>query len=321
MAETGENEARDLGEDFTQSLVREKETRARTIKPMPMSGLSQIGIRARKVAEGLLSGQHQSNQFGQNIEFSDYREYVPGDDLRHIDWRAYGRTDRLYIKRFEAETAMRAVIVMDVSRSMLYGEGPQQKIQYGADLAAAIATLIILQKDSAGLALYDEELRYWLAPSGTPEQLRHIYNALETCRPNNKTLTGPTLEFIAARMSRRGFLILISDFWDKAEETLSGLSHFAGRGFEVLVFHLLTREEVEFPFLGSMEIEGLEEKEPLETEGRSIREAYRTRLADHQEQLRSGCAKLAIDYTQIITDQPVDLALRQVLAQRRRTSG
>jgi uncharacterized protein (DUF58 family) len=310
-------EKSDLLDSLAESLLKEKDRRARVVKPLPMAGLSQIGIRARRVAEGLLSGQHQSNQFGQNIEFSDYREYVPGDDLRHVDWRAFGRCDRLYIKRFEAETAIKGVVVLDVSKSMLYGEGEKQKIQFGADLSAAIATLLVLQKDSVGLALYDEELRYWLAPAGTPEQLRRIYSALENCRPQKKTLTGSTLHFIAQHLHRRGFLILISDFWDKVPEALAGLSHFAHRGFEVLVFHLLTREEIEFPFLGSLEIEGLEDPNILETEGRSIRDAYRRRFKEHQESLKAGCSKLGVDYNLIVTDETPMRALTRVLSRRR----
>lgn len=313
--------AEDVLGTLSESLLKEKDRRARVVKPMPMAGLSTIGIRARKVAEGMLSGQHESRQFGQNIEFADYREYVPGDDLRHIDWRAFGRCDRLYIKRFEAETAVRAVITLDVSRSMLYGDGPRQKMQYGAELAAAISTLLITQKDSVGLALYDEELRYWLAPVASPEQLRRIYNALELARPQWKTKTGSTLQFLAQRIRRRGFLILISDFWDKVEETLSGLSHFAHRGFEILVFHLLTPEEVEFPFLGSLEVEGMEEMTPLETEGRNIRESYRRRLEEHREALRAGCFKLGIDYSPIVTDEPAQRALTRVLSRRRRVTG
>jgi uncharacterized protein (DUF58 family) len=307
----------DLLESLTESLLKEADRRARVVKPMPMAGLSQIGIRARRVAEAMLSGQHQSNQFGQNIEFSDYREYVPGDDLRHVDWRAYGRSDRLYIKRFEAETAIRAVVTLDVSKSMLYGHGEQQKIQYGAEMAAAIATLLILQKDSVGLALYDEELSFWLAPAATPEQLRRVYNALENCRPQRKTLTGSTLHFIAQHLHRRGLLILISDFWDNVDETLKGLSHFALRGFEVLVFHILTREEADFPFLGSLEIEGLEDPEVLETDGRSIRDAYRKRLGEHRETLKAGCFKLGLDYSPVITDEPPHRALLRVLSRRR----
>lgn len=311
-------EKEDILTTLTESLMRDKDERARTIKSMPMAGLSQIGIRARRVAEGMLSGQHQSNQFGQNIEFSDYREYVPGDDLRHVDWKAYGRSDRLYIKRFEAETAIRAVVVLDVSKSMLFGEGEKQKIQYGADLAAAIATLLISQKDSIGLALFDEELRYWLAPAATPEQLRRIYNTLENARPQRNTVTGSTLRFIGKHMERRGFLILISDFWDKLDETLSGLSHFANRGFEVLVIHLLTREELEFPFLGSLQIEGLEDTIPLETEGRNVREAYQKKLNEHSEALKAGCFRMGLEYELVITDEPANRSLTRVLSRRRR---
>ena len=300
------------------NTLRQRDQSARKVSPMGSSGLTQIGIRAKRVAESILSGQHQSNQFGQNIEFADYREYVPGDDLRTIDWRVYGRSDRYYIKRFEEETAIRGILVLDVSKSMLYGEGPCQKIQYGADLAAAIATVLVAQKDAVGLALYDEELRYWLAPTSSPEQLQRVYTALENCRPLNRTATGSTLQFIAGNQQRRGFLILISDFWDDVDETLAGLNHFAARRFEVLVFHLLTREEVEFPFLGSLEIEGLEEKEPLETDGRAIRDGFRKRLEEHQEKLKKGCSRLGIDYNLVVTDEPAQRALTRVLSNRRR---
>jgi len=310
-----------MAEEEKESPARsltQKDARARTLTPLNAPGLTRIGLRARRVAESILSGQHTSNQFGQNIEFADYREYVPGDDLRRIDWRVFGRSDELFIKRYEEETAIRAVVVLDISKSMLYGEEDKRKIQYGADLAAGVATVLIAQKDAVGLALYDEELRYWLAPLSSPEQLRRIYNALERCRPQMNTQTGPVLHFIAQRLQRRGFLILISDFWDNVEETLVGLNHFASRRFEVLVFHLLTREEVEFPFLGSLEIEGLEEKEPLETEGRSIRDGYTKRLKEHREQIKAGCSRLGIDYNQVVTDEPVQRALTRVLSNRRR---
>lgn len=298
-----------------------REDRARNLQMPSMSGVSQVGIQARRVTEGMLSGQHSSHQYGQNIEFSDYREYVPGDDLRHIDWRAYGRSDRYYIKRFEAETAVRSVIMLDVSKSMLYGEGSMNKMQYGADLAAAIATLLITQKDSAGLALFDEELRYWLEPVASPEQLRRIYRALEQCRPQNKTQTGSTLQYVAQHFKRRGFLILISDFWDDIEQTLRGLNHFAHRRFEVLVFHILHPDEVDFPFLGSLEIKGLEEG-VLETEGgRHIQKAFVERHMKQREDLKSGCTRLGVDYNLITTDEPLQRSLLRVLSTRRRVRG
>ena len=307
-------------EKLEQSLM-DRDNRARSIKMPPLSGVSQIGIQARRVTEGLLSGQHTSHQYGQNIEFSDYREYVPGDDLRHIDWRAYGRSDRYYIKRFEEETAVRAVIMLDVSKSMLFGEGDQHKMQYAVDLAASIATLLISQKDSAGLALYDDELRFWLEPVSSPEQLRRIYRSLEQVRPQNKTQTGPTLQYVAKHFKRRGFLILISDFWDDVEETLKGLNHFAHRRFEILLFHILHPDEVEFPYLGSLEIKGLEEG-MLETEGgRHIQKAFVERHRLQREELKSGCTRLGVDYNLITTDEPLQRSLLRVLSSRRRIRG
>ncbi|MCA9412013.1 MAG: DUF58 domain-containing protein [Candidatus Omnitrophica bacterium] len=304
-----------------EKVLQTDSDRARRIQMPSLSGVSQVGIQARRVAEGLLSGQHSSRQFGQNIEFSDYREYVPGDDLRHIDWRAYARSDRYYIKRFEAETAVRACIMLDVSKSMLYGEGDQHKMQYSADLAAAIATLLISQKDSVGLALFDEELRFWLEPVGSPEQLRRVYRALEQVRPQNKTQTGPTLQFVAQHFKRRGFLVLISDFWDDVEKTLKGLNHFAHRKFEVLVFHILHPDEIEFPFLGSLEIKGLEEG-VLETEGgRHIQKAFVERHMKQREDLKAGCTRLGIDYNLISTDEPLHRSLLRVLSARRQVRG
>ncbi len=298
-----------------------RDERARSIQMPQMTGVSQVGIQARRVTEGLLSGQHTSHQYGQNIEFSDYREYVPGDDLRHIDWRAYGRSDRYYIKRFEEETAVRAVVMLDVSKSMLYGEGDQHKMQYGADLAASIATLLISQKDSVGLALYDEDLSFWLEPVSSPEQLRRIYRSLEQVRPQNKTETGSTLQFVAQHFKRRGFLILISDFWDDVEQTLKGLSHFAHRRFEILLFHVLHPDEVDFPFLGSLEIKGLEEG-TLETEGgRHIQKAFVERHMRQREELKSGCTRLGVDYNLITTDEPLQRSLLRVLSSRRSVRG
>lgn len=307
-----------MADETTKPVVGGLEKRARQIKPIPITGLVQVGIRAKRVAESILSGQHTSNQFGQNIEFADYREYVPGDDVRTIDWKMYARSDRYYIKRYEEETAIRGIVALDVSRSMLYGEGEQQKMQYAADLTTSIAMLLGAQKDAVGLALYDDELRYWLSPVASPLQLTRVVEALETAIPQHGTETGSTLKFIAGHIKRRGFLILISDFWDHVEETLAGLNHFASRKFEVLVFHLLTREEVEFPFLGSLEIEGLEEKEPLETDGRAIRDGFKRRLEEHMELLKAGCSKLGIDYNLVVTDEPLTRALTRVLSNRRR---
>ena len=313
----------DMAEDDStlEKTLESQEERARKIQMAPMAGVSQVGIQAKRVTEGLLSGLHSSHQYGQNIEFSDYREYVPGDDLRHIDWRAYGRTDRYYIKRFEEETAVRAVIMLDVSKSMLYGQGNQHKMQYGADLAASISTLLIGQKDSVGLALFDEELRFWLEPVGSPEQLRRIYRSLEQVRPQSKTKTGSTLQFVAQHFKRRGFLILISDFWDDIEQTLKGLNHFAHRRFEVLVFHILHPDEIDFPFLGSLEIKGLEEG-VLETEGgRHIQKAFVERHLRQREELKSGCTRMGIDYNLISTDEPLQRSLLRVLSSRHRVRG
>jgi len=277
-----------------------------------------LGLKARTIVEGLRVGDHKSPYRGFSVEFVQHREYVPGDDIRHIDWKSYGRSERYTIKQYEQETNYTGTLLLDASKSMLYGEGDSNKLEYAKLLAATVAYLVIHQRDSAALNVFDETWRQQIPPSSQIGHLQTILRTLESTEPRDKTAIGPLLQEIAEKVRRRGLVFLISDCLDQVEGLLRGLEHLRFQGHEVTVFHVLHEDELRFPFEGMTRFEGMENVQHLLTRPHLIRPAYLRALKDYLEQLRIGCERLHCDYVLLDTSRPLGPVLAEYLASRLR---
>jgi uncharacterized protein (DUF58 family) len=219
-----------------------------TLDPHVLSRVKNLSLRARTVVDGVMAGIHPSRARGFSSEFQGHREYADGDDIRHVDWKAYGKSDRYFIKEYQDTTNLRAYLVLDCSASMAYGSGVWTKFDYASTLVASLAYLLLTQQDAAGLILFSGGTATRVSSRGTRGHLLAILNALEKRKPSGSTSTGATLQEVAATLGRKGLVILVSDLLDEPEEVLKGLKQLRSRGHEVLVFQVLDRDELEFPF-------------------------------------------------------------------------
>ncbi len=288
----------------------------RFLHPEAIRRIGRLELRARHIVEGLLTGMHRSPYFGQSVEFLQHRQYTPGDDLRHVDWKAWAKQDRLYVKQFEEETNMRCLLLVDVSASMQYGEGALNKYEYAATVAASLAYLLLKQNDSVGCVAFDSTIRAQSQLMSTRKHLNSIIKTLDANRPQNKTDTGAILREIAEASPRRGMIVLVSDLLGDVESTLRGLRLLRQRGHDVLVLHLMDDDELDFPFESPTRFEGLELPDYLNCNPRALREGYLAALDRFLTALRRGCARHAVDYALIRTSQPLDAALAAFLSHR-----
>ncbi len=288
------------------------------LEPDVLARAEALGLKARTIVEGLRAGDHRSPYRGFSVEFVQHREYVPGDDIRYIDWKSYGRSERYTIKQYEQETNFIGHILLDASRSMLYGSGATNKLEYAKLLAASLAYLIIHQRDSASLAVFDASWRSQLPPSSQSGHVQAIVSALESTQPLEKTAIAPLLHELAQKVRRRGLVFLISDCFDNVEGLLEGLRHLRFQGHEVTVFHVLHSDELGFPFEGQIRFEGMEEPKELLSRPHLIRPAYLRALRRYLEELRAGCAMQRCDYVLMDTSRPLADALTKYLASRLR---
>lgn len=287
--------------------------------PQTLARIARLDLRARAVVDGVISGMHRSPHRGSSVEFAQHRDYVPGDEIRHIDWKVYGRTDRFHIKQFEEETNLKATIVLDTSASMDYrgDRSPLSKRDYASVAAAALAALLIRQRDAVGLATFDAGVRQYIPPGGTGPHLRLLMDTLERKESRPRTAVGATFHDLAERVRRRGMILVLSDLLADPADILNGLQHFRHRKHEVVVFHVLDQDEITFPFRDAVRFEGLEEEEAVVVEPNALRKAYQAVFGEYTQALKRGCRELGMDYARITTDQPVDEALTRYLASRR----
>lgn len=289
---------------------------SRFIDPLLLAKLGNMALRARLVVEGFISGQHKSPLRGASLEFAQHREYSPGDELKSLDWKVYGRTDRYFVKQYEEETSLRATLILDSSRSMGFATAGISKFQYGSTLTAALAYLLISQQDSAGLVLFDEKIRQRIPERSGREHLRALFGALEETQPSGVTQVSRALMEVGPLLKRRGLVILISDLLDEPEHTLEALRFFRYRKHEVLVFHILDPFEQDLPAQGSFLFEDLETGEKLSCDVEVIRAEYRVLTANFQDRFLQECLKMQIDLFPMDTRTPLDLALGAVLSKR-----
>jgi uncharacterized protein (DUF58 family) len=292
------------------------------LRPDVVSRLSSMEMRARLVVEGFITGLHKSPYHGFSVEFAEHRQYMPGDEIRRIDWKVLGRTDRYYIKQFEEETNLKAYLVLDSSRSMAFrGAGPVSKLQYASYLAAAFAYLLMKQQDAVGLLTYDEELRRYLPPHSTKTYLQTILTELEKLEAANATGTGRALNLVAERLQRRGLVMVFSDLFDDPEQVITALKHFRYNQHEVILFHILDPRERDFNFGRDAIFRDMESNEEMMTQPYQIQRAYQEAMRDFIARYKKECREQRIDYVLMDTSMSFDTALYEFLNKRRKIGG
>jgi uncharacterized protein (DUF58 family) len=281
--------------------------------------LQAMPLRARWVVEGYVSGVHRSPFHGFSVEFAEHREYSPGDDLRYLDWKVFGRTDKYYLKRFEEETNLVCHLLLDVSQSMTYrsASAPMSKGDFARRAAAALAYLVLHQQDSVGLLAFDDAVRATIRPAGNPSHLKEILRAMGNLSAERKTSTGPIFHQLAERLKRRGMVVILSDLFDDVDSMLAGLKHLRHRRHDVVVMHVLDPAEIEFPFDRLALFRGLEQLPDLLADPRALRESYLAEFGRYVHKLRAGCRAEGIDYVLMRTDQSLEVTLSGFLASRR----
>lgn len=288
--------------------------------PHTLAKLHGLELRAQRIVEGYVAGLHRSPYEGFSNEFAEHREYTPGDDLRYVDWKVFGKTDKVYLKQFEEETNLVCYLLLDTSESMGYqGPGvPLSKLAYAQCAAASLAYLVLRQRDSVGLVTFDDQMRTLVRPSSTPTQFKQLLCVMEQAAGARKTATGPVFHDLAERLTRRGIVVVVSDLLDDVESMLAGLKHFRYRRHDVIVVHLMDPAELDFPFQQVTLFKGLESLGDVVTEPRSLRTAYQREVQAFLREVRSGCRAQQVDYLLVRTDQPLDMVLRTFLSARKR---
>jgi uncharacterized protein (DUF58 family) len=302
----------------------------RYLDPEILTKISRLELRARTIVEGFISGMHRSPYHGFSVEFAAHREYVPGDDIRHIDWRLFARGDRLYVKQYEEETNLRTHVLLDCSRSMAYPEhagGPagssrrggvwRNKFDYAATLAASLIYLLMHQQDACGLTLFDREIREQIAPTSQSAQLRAMIDVIERRGPEGATEMRMLFTNLAEHLRQRGLVVLISDLLTDIEEVVAGLQKLRHRRQDVIVMHVLDHDELNFPFEDNTLFEGLEQPDwHTLVDPQSLRASYLEIVQKFISRIRSACMDHGIDYVLLGTHDPLDAALSAYLAGR-----
>ena len=287
------------------------------LDPLTLASLEGLDLPARMVVEGYVAGMHPSPYHGFSVEFAEHREYVPGDDIRHVDWKVWSKTDKLYLKQYEQETNLLTYLLLDTSESMGYASGGNvTKLQYAQYIAASLSYLILQQQDSVGLVVYDDAVRRYLKPAGQPSQLKEILHLLDVTPAREKSDLGLVYNDLAERFKKRGVVVILSDLFDDPARIVTGLKHFRHRRHEVIVFHVLDPAELDFPFWDTTLFKGLEGMADILTDPHALKRAYQTELRSFLQELEKGCRMVDIDYVPLRTDQSLEVALSSYLASR-----
>jgi uncharacterized protein (DUF58 family) len=292
------------------------------LDPAVLAKLGNLSLRVRAIAEGILTGLHRSPHHGQSVEFAEHKEYTPGDEIRHIDWKAYGKFDKYYVKRFEQETNLRAYLVVDASGSMGYRGRPEAmtKLEVASALAASLAYLLFRQQDAAGLVLVGDAVRAAIPPRASASHLAPLLDALEGARPEGETRLARAVDWIIERAPRRSSVLVFSDLMDRDEKVLRKIAQLGLRRHDVTVFHVLDPAELEFPFDDPTLFLSMEDDRQVEAHGRDVRRGYLDLVGRWLEEVRRTAAEADVDYQLCRTDRPVDEVLLPFLARRERTA-
>lgn len=288
----------------------------KALDPAVLDRLSDLALVARTVVEGFMAGQHRSPFLGSSVEFAQHREYVPGDELRRVDWRVFGRNDRLVVKQFVEETNLVCHLLVDASESMGYGSLDWTKLDYARWCAASIAHLVLQARDTAGLVVFDKAYRAKVPPGNGAQQLKNILHTLEKTDPAGPTGVGDVVDWIAPKLRRRGIVCLFSDFFDDADRIVSGIKRLVHAGHEPILFQVLDPQETRFDFQGLLKLEGLEGAGVEKVDPRAIRDAYLEEIGEHNAKLARAARALSLDIVPLSTEHGVDAALSTYLAHR-----
>src|SRR5260221_718989 len=292
--------------------------RRRFLDPQVVARLAHLDVRARLVVEGFIAGMHRSPFHGFSVEFAEHRPYMPGDPLKNLDWKVWARSDRFLVKQYTEETNLRCHLLVDLSGSMGFqsARAAMSKLDYARSLSAALAYLMLHQQDAVGVMLFADEPLSYVPPRAVRSHFDVLLKTLDRLEPRGRTRLGPALHQLAERIKRRGLIVLCSDLMDRPEEVLSALQHFRHRNHEVIVFHVLDPDEVEFPYTDTATFVDLEIGERLTTEPWEIARRYRERFTAWTEQYRRQCREQRIDYVPLDTRTPFDQALLAYLEKR-----
>jgi uncharacterized protein (DUF58 family) len=296
----------------------------RFLHPATLAKLGRLDLRAKQVVEGYVSGMHKSPFFGQSVEFAQHREYVPGDDIRHLDWKVWSKTDRYYVKQFEAETNLRASLVVDTSESMIYGRekhkkaGTLNKYEYACTAAACLAYLIVRQQDSAGVVSFGWDIKQAIPPRSSLRQLDAITRVLDLSAPTaaEKTDMRRVMQRIAEATTRRRMVIIFSDLLGDREDIFKGVEMLRHLRHDVMVFHVMDDDELDFEFTGMTRFEGLEALPDLFCDPRALRQGYLEAVEEYLVEVRRGLTRMGVDYTLVRTSDYLDAVLSRVLFRR-----
>ena len=288
----------------------------RFLAPEVLARISSLELIARSVVEGFIAGLHRSPHLGFSTDFAEHRQYMPGDDLRHLDWKLLARTDRLYIKKYQGDTNTQLHILIDASASMGYGSGAVSKLQFAQYLASSLAFLGMRQHDSVGMVAFDEEVLEHVPPRSRSGHMRTVLGCIERLVPGHGTALVEQLHRTAELLTRRGVIVLISDLYEDAERVMKGLEHLRFQGNDVIVFQVLDRQELEFDFKEPVVLEDAETEEQLHVMPEVLRDEYLRQIRAHIDALRQGAARNRIDYELLRTNEPLDAALFSYLARR-----
>ncbi len=294
------------------------ENQQKYLDPEMSAEIDRLDLRARQIVEGFISGLHKSPYHGQSVEFAQHRQYVPGDDVNNIDWKVWARTSRFYVKQYEEETNLECTIMLDCSRSMAYGEEKEgmSKFEYGATLAASLAYLLQKQQDATGLVLFGRKIESELPTSSHPRHVQAICDELQHAEPDDTSDVSGVFPRVAARSRQKGMIIVISDLFFDPENLKKGLTQLRHREQEVVVFHVLHDDELNFPFGENILFEGMETDEELMTEPAALRDSYLQALDNFKKEVRQICSQAAIDYAELNTTQYLQTALSRYLSSR-----
>jgi uncharacterized protein (DUF58 family) len=290
------------------------------LQPEVVSTIKNLELIAKFIVEGFLVGLHKSPYHGFSVEFSEHRQYMPGDNIRDIDWKVYGRTNRFYIKQYEEETNLKAYLILDISGSMGYASKKISKIQYATYLAAALSYLLIKQRDAVGLATFSNKIYRFLPPKSTSGYLQFILKELNEIKLERQTTNvSDTLHELAEKIKRRGLIVLLTEFlYEDPEKILQGLKHFRHYDHEILVFNILDPQDKFFDFKQDVTFVDMETGEKVKTQPFFLRERYRRHIDDFYNNLQKECLNFQIDFQNIITDEPFDKALIRYMLKRKK---
>lgn len=299
-------------------MPSENRKKLRYLDPEILQKIGSLELVAGRIVDGLRIGMHKSPIHGSSTEFKHHRAYVPGDNLKQLDWRVYARTRRYYVRLYEAETNFDATLLLDASSSMRFSSHHISKLDYAKYLAACMAHLVVKQQDSVGMAVFDDKLRSYIEPKSSFSVIRDIAAALDQAQPGPRTNVEALLHDFAGRLRRRGIVMLFSDLFDSVEGFIKGLNHLRFRGHSVTVFHVLDPHELTFPLQGARRFKSLEGSEELLTDPGRIRKAYLSELEKYLAAVRKACVKAGADHVLVDTSRPIDETLSSYLIKRMR---